>query len=222
VGSRLVNQVEEHELIRTHDVQIISRSWFDGDLRADEVQIISRSWSDAIRHDSISLVRETWADWLQGQRTRTKFANALANCAVVSVQRAEQLVSLGEPLGGSPNSYISQLFHRAKFTGCFTARLPTASPRETKGKLMGDAQNCAENCTNYIESNLGSDFIGTLVPNFGCCSCTDRVPRIPLASSPAPPCPEFFCPGASQQHQYARGVRIGARKFNRENGIELR
>jgi ATPase subunit of ABC transporter with duplicated ATPase domains len=35
----------------------------------------------------------------------------------------------------------------------FTARLPTAGPRETKRKLMGDAQNCAE-------SDLGPDFMG--------------------------------------------------------------
>jgi hypothetical protein len=105
------------------------------------------------------------ADRPQGQRTRTKLANALANCAVVSVQRAEQLVSLGEPSGGSPihtyHSFSTEQIHRM-----FTARLRTASPRETKRKLMADAQNCAETTQNCTESDLGSDFLGTLVPNF--------------------------------------------------------
>jgi len=30
---------------------------------------------------------------------------------------------------------------------------------------MGDAQNCAETAQNYAESDLGPEFIGTLVPN---------------------------------------------------------
>jgi hypothetical protein len=32
---------------------------------------------------------------------------------------------------------------------------------------MGDAQNCAENHRICAESDLGPDFIGTLVPTFG-------------------------------------------------------
>ena len=32
---------------------------------------------------------------------------------------------------------------------------------------MGDAQNCAETALNCAESDLGPDFIGTLVRNFG-------------------------------------------------------
>src|SRR5215207_267580 len=65
----------------------------------------------------------------------------LANCAVVSVQRAEQLVSLAK--GSSPihtyHRFSTEQIHRT-----FTAHLSTACPRETKRKLMGDAQNCAE------------------------------------------------------------------------------
>lgn len=90
----------------------------------------------------------------------------LANCAVVSVQRAEQLASeLGEPPGGRrfiPTTYFLQ----SKFNQPFTARLSTASPRETKRRLMEAAQNCAETALNCTESDLGPDFIGTLVPNF--------------------------------------------------------
>ena len=85
---------------------------------------------------------------------------------VVFVQRAEQLVSLGEPPEGSPiHTYHS--FSTEQIYRTFTARLPTASPPGTKRKLMGDAQNCAETALNCAESDLGPDFIGTLVPNFG-------------------------------------------------------
>ena len=95
----------------------------------------------------------------------------LANCAVVSVQRAEQLVSLAK--GSSPihtyHRFSTEQIHRT-----FTTHLPTACPRETERKLMGDAQNCAERAQDLCRKELRPpDFIGTLVPNFGCAGDQD-------------------------------------------------
>jgi hypothetical protein len=89
------------------------------------------------------------ADGHQGQRTRTQSANALANCAVVSVQRAEQLVSLGEPPGVRRFMHITGIPHEP-IHQTFTARLPTAGPRETKRKFMGDAQKLCRNRTEFV------------------------------------------------------------------------
>ena len=95
----------------------------------------------------------------------------LANCAVVSVQRAEQLVSLAK--GSSPihtyHRFSTEQIHRT-----FTTHLPTACPREAERKLMGDAQNCAERAQDLCRKELRPpDFIGTFVPNFGCAGDQD-------------------------------------------------
>ena len=50
----------------------------------------------------------------------------------------------GSPDGGEPHELASQL----------------------DGLGMGVAQNCAKTAPNCAESDLGPDFIGTLVPNF--------------------------------------------------------
>jgi hypothetical protein len=105
------------------------------------------------------------ADRHQGRRTRTQSANALANCAVVSVQRAEQLVSLGEPPGFA-DSYISQVFHMNQFTGVkphVYPQLPHGRRKESSWEMHRIVQKPRRICT---ESDLGPDFIGTLDPNF--------------------------------------------------------
>ena len=72
----------------------------------------------------------------------------LANCAAASVPRAEQLVSLAK--GSSPlhgyHSFPTEQIHRT-----FRPRFATASPQEANSKLMGDAQNWAENAQTCTE-----------------------------------------------------------------------
>jgi hypothetical protein len=71
------------------------------------------------------------------------------------------------PQGNSPD-VTPQLAHR-KRKGLLVGdrTFTTAGPRKMKRRLMGDAQNCPETVQNCIESDLGPDFIGTLVPNLG-------------------------------------------------------
>ena len=94
------------------------------------------------------------ADRLQGQRTRTKLANALANCAVVSVQRAEQLVSLGEPSEGFANSYISQLFHRANSPDVYRT-FTHSRPRGDEKKAHGRRTELLRNRTELFSGGGG-------------------------------------------------------------------
>jgi hypothetical protein len=108
------------------------------------------------------------ADRPQGQRTRTQLANACGQLPAVSVQRAEQLVSLAK--GSSPRSCISQLFHRANSPDVyrtFYAQLAHRMRKESSWETRRNVPKRAKFCQKSIESDFGPDFIGTLVPNFG-------------------------------------------------------
>jgi predicted DNA-binding transcriptional regulator AlpA len=63
-------------------------------------------------------------------------------------------------------------------------RFAHSEPSEMKGKLRART-NCAKRGQNCTESDLGLDFIETLVPNFGSGSgCTSRSSCSPLAPPP--------------------------------------
>jgi hypothetical protein len=55
-------------------------------------------------------------------------------------------------------------FSTEQINRTLAARLPTASPRETKRKLTGDAQNCAETAQNC--KRLRSRFLWDFSPEF--------------------------------------------------------
>ena len=76
----------------------------------------------------------------------------LANCAVVSVQRAEQLVSSASIQGVRLHAYHS--FSTEQIHRTSTARSPTASTRETKSKLMGDAQTLVHSGVDHESGGI--------------------------------------------------------------------
>ena len=87
---------------------------------------------------------------LQGQRTRTKLANALANWAAYFVQRAEQLMSLGEPPGFA-NEYISEFFHKANSLDVYRT-FTHSQPQETKRKPTGNEKKAHERRTELYRN----------------------------------------------------------------------
>jgi hypothetical protein len=67
----------------------------------------------------------------------------------------------GEPPGVRHFVHISQLFQRENSPNvyrAFTVRLPTGRSQEAKGKLTGDAQNCAEISAKLHRKRLRSRF----------------------------------------------------------------
>src|SRR5215216_2790199 len=86
----------------------------------------------------------------------------LPNCAAVSVQRAEQLVSLAK--GSSPLPWISQLFHRANSPEVYCTFYPQPAHRRLKESSWETRRIVPKTHRICAESDLGPDFIGTLVP----------------------------------------------------------
>jgi hypothetical protein len=106
------------------------------------------------------------ADRLQGQRTRTKLANALANCAIVSVQRAEQLVSLAK--GNSPintyHSFSTEQIHRK-----FNTRLPHVYPQPAHGRRKEsswDTHRIVQKPQRIVQKAIRSRFHWDFSPEF--------------------------------------------------------
>ena len=75
-----------------------------------------------------------------------------------AVQRAEQLVILAKR--SSPISILITVFPQRKFTRRLPHVLRTASPRETKRKLMGDTHNCDKLPGIVRKSDLGPISLG--------------------------------------------------------------
>lgn len=116
-----------------------------------------------------------------GGRTRTKLANALANCAVVSVQRAEQLVSRGEPAGVRRFIHITA-FPQSKFTGCLQHVYPQPAdgrrkegPRETH-RIVQKPHRIG------VEIDLCPDFIGKLINTGTPCQSAGIISSMSLTS----------------------------------------